>query len=56
PYREAVYRRLMECAALAGDRAAAVRYYQQCVRMLEEDVGVEPMPETRTLYEQIIAR
>jgi len=56
PYREAVYRRLMECAALAGDRAAAVRYYQQCVRMLEEDVGVEPMPETRALYEQIIAR
>jgi LuxR family maltose regulon positive regulatory protein len=56
PYREALYRRLMECAALAGDRAAAVRYYQQCTRMLEEDMGVGPMPETQALYEQIIAR
>jgi len=56
PYREAIYRQLMECAALAGDRAAAIRYYQQCVRMLEEDMGVEPMPETQALYEQIIAR
>ena len=56
PYREIIYRRLMECAALAGDRAAAVRYYQQCVRMLEKDMGVEPMPETQALYEQIISR
>ncbi|MDY7039241.1 MAG: tetratricopeptide repeat protein [Chloroflexota bacterium] len=56
PYREVIYRRLMECAALAGDRAAAVRYYQQCSRMLEEDMDIEPMPETQALYEQIIAR
>lgn len=56
PYREALHRRLMECASLAGDRAAAIRYYQQCVRMLEEDMGVEPMPETQALYEQITAR
>jgi LuxR family maltose regulon positive regulatory protein len=56
PYCEAIYRHLMECAALAGDRAAVVRYYQQCVRMLEKDMGVEPMPETHKLYQQIIAR
>ncbi len=56
PYREALYRHLMECAALAGDRAAAIRYYQQCVKMLEEEMGVTPMPETQTLYKQIVTR
>lgn len=56
PYREALYRRLMECASLTGDRATAIRYYQQCVKMLEEDMGVEPMPETQALYEQIVTR
>jgi predicted ATPase len=50
---EQAHRRLMQLYAQAGQRAAAVRQYQECVRVLESELGVEPAAETRRLYEQI---
>src|SRR5581483_3635359 len=41
---------------LAGQRAAAVRQYQECVRILEAELGVPPEGETTALYEAIRAR
>jgi predicted ATPase len=39
--------------ALDGQRAAALRQYQECVRQLEQELGVAPLPETTALYRAI---
>ena len=38
-----------------GQPAAALRQYQLCVQILEEELGVSPTATTTTLYEQIRA-
>ena len=48
---EQVQRRLIELYALTGDRGAAQRQYEQCVAVLERELGVDPLPETRAVYE-----
>jgi WD40 repeat protein/serine/threonine protein kinase/DNA-binding SARP family transcriptional activator len=53
PLREAAHRSLMRLYAWDGDRAAALRQYQECVQVLAEELGVEPAAETVRLYEQI---
>jgi DNA-binding SARP family transcriptional activator len=53
PYRESGYRRLMRMLAASGDRAEAVRAYQQCRDLLEKELGVAPSSETETLYREI---
>jgi DNA-binding SARP family transcriptional activator/pimeloyl-ACP methyl ester carboxylesterase len=50
---EPAQRRLIDLYALNGQRAEAHRQYQECVRLLSEELGVEPQPETQQLYEQI---
>jgi DNA-binding SARP family transcriptional activator/predicted ATPase len=54
PLHEATYRDLMTLSALNGDRANALRFYQQCVTLLERELGVEPDPITRSTYEQLL--
>jgi len=54
PYQERAYRQAIRCYILMGDRASAVRKYQECVEILREELGLDPMPETRELYQQII--
>src|SRR5216684_1719069 len=56
PYRESGYRRLMRLLAANGDRAEAVRAYQQCRDLLNKDLGVAPSAETESLYSDIIRR
>ncbi len=53
PFQEAAYRALMTAYAEAGDRSAAIRQYQQCVQILQDEMGAEPLPETTRLYEDI---
>ena len=43
----------MQLHAWAGDRAAAVRQYQECVKVLQAELGIEPEPETTALFEAI---
>jgi DNA-binding SARP family transcriptional activator len=50
PLREDVHRLLMRAHASAGNRALAIAQYQLCQRVLQTDLGVEPMPETQALY------
>jgi hypothetical protein len=45
----------MELHAWSGDRPAALRQYEACVQVLEEELGVEPSPETTELYQRIYA-
>jgi predicted ATPase/DNA-binding SARP family transcriptional activator len=48
---EEVHRRLIELYATSGDRSAAVRQFKHCAAVLERELGVEPLPETRVVYE-----
>ncbi len=53
PLHEPAHRLLMQLHAWAGERAAAVRQYQECVKVLQAELGIEPEPETAALYEAI---
>lgn len=53
PFQEAAHRALMTAYAAAGDRSAAIRQYQQCVQILRDEMGAEPLPETTRLYDDI---
>src|SRR5690606_24718354 len=53
PWREAAHRQVMRLLALNGERNAALAQYEQCCRVLRDELGVEPEPETVAVYEQI---
>lgn len=53
--RERTHRRLMRLHYLNGDRAAALRQYEQCSAALEEELNVKPSKGTVTIYQQILA-
>src|SRR5207342_2053998 len=55
PFREAGYRRLMEAHVVAGNRAEALRVYEQCRQLLAEQLGAYPSPETESIYRQLLA-
>jgi YVTN family beta-propeller protein len=54
PFREVGYRRLMEAHAAAGNRAEALRVYERCRRLLAEELGAYPSPETEASYRQLL--
>lgn len=54
PLRETTYARLMQLQALAGDRAAALRTYHSCATTMVRELGVEPGPATRSVYERLL--
>jgi SARP family transcriptional regulator, regulator of embCAB operon len=56
PYRESDYRLLMRAHAASGNVAEAMLVYERLRVRLMEDLGVPPASETRTLYEQLVAR
>lgn len=53
--REDAYRLLMRAHVARGDRTAAIRAYQHCVLSLEQEFGLQPLPETQQLYREIAA-
>ncbi|MEW5957114.1 MAG: ABC transporter substrate-binding protein [Chloroflexota bacterium] len=53
PLHEPAQRWLMELYAFADQRPAALRQYQEYVRILDEELGVAPSAETNALYERI---
>ena len=53
PLDESVHRRLMQLHAWAGQRAAALRQYRECVRVLDQELGVPPLEETTELNQAI---
>jgi predicted ATPase/DNA-binding SARP family transcriptional activator len=55
PWREEAHRQAMRVLALNGQRSAALAQYERCRGMLAAELGVEPAPETTTLYERIRA-
>jgi len=50
---ESAHRTLMLLYSRAGRKSAAVRQYQDCVKILKEDLGVSPEPRTTELHDRI---
>lgn len=54
PFRESGYRRLMEVHAAAGNPAEALRVYERCRRLLADELGAYPSPETESSYRDLL--
>lgn len=54
PLLEHIHRSLMRSYAVTGNRPAALKQYARLSRVLDEELGVEPMNETRLLYNSIL--
>ncbi len=50
---EEMHRRLIALYSAVGDRTAALRQFEQCAAVLERELGVAPLPETRAVYEAV---
>jgi DNA-binding SARP family transcriptional activator len=50
---EPAHRQLMQLYARAGQRAAALHQYRECVQVLEQELGVAPLEATTQLYQAI---
>lgn len=56
PLEEATHRRLMQLYAQVGQLGAALRQYEECVRILAEELDALPNEETTALYQAIRTR
>ncbi|MFL5914816.1 MAG: BTAD domain-containing putative transcriptional regulator [Gaiellaceae bacterium] len=54
PFRDSGYRRLMAAHAAAGNRAEALQVYDRCRRLLAEELGAYPSPETEAAYRRLL--
>jgi DNA-binding SARP family transcriptional activator len=55
PLREELHRELMLLLWRTSRRGEALRQYEECKRVLQEEVGVGPARETEALYRSILA-
>lgn len=53
PYREDVLRLLLGCLMEAGQRSEAIREYQAFAQLLQQEMGTEPMEETKRFFEEL---
>ena len=53
PWHEEGHQQLMRLLALSGQRSTALAQYETCCRLLTQELGIKPSPETTQLYEQI---
>jgi DNA-binding SARP family transcriptional activator len=56
PYREHAHTLLMEILAARGNRAEALRAYEQPRQRLRDDLGATPTPELRELQQRLLRR
>ena len=54
PFRESGYRRLMEAHVASGNRAEGLRVYERCRRLLADELGAYPSPETDAIYRRLL--
>ena len=52
-FDEAILQRYLRQAALAGQKDAALKVYEDFTTLLRADIGLEPLPETKALAEGI---
>lgn len=51
---EEAYRLLMYCYYRKNNRPQAMKWYQRCIEVLEEELGVTPLEPTKHMYQMII--
>lgn len=51
--QEEAYRLLMRAHAALGERSTALRLYARCVSVLQNELGIAPLPETTALYHSL---
>ncbi len=56
PLSEEAHRELLRLFALAGQRNRALAHYEELVNLLREELGVDPLPETKALYESVLLK
>lgn len=54
PLSEPDHRRVMQILYAAGNRPAAIRHFQRLAALLERELRVAPMADTRTLFRAIL--
>ncbi len=54
PWRESFYEQWMLYAYLSGERAQALKAYEECARTLQEQLGSLPSSSVQELHEQIL--
>jgi SARP family transcriptional regulator, regulator of embCAB operon len=54
PFRESGYRLLMETHTASGNRAEALRVYERCRRLLDDELGAYPSPETQAIHRELL--
>ena len=53
PTWEDAYRLQMQAYLIKGNRPQAIKIYQKCVDVLDEEYGIDPLPETKKLIREI---
>lgn len=51
---ERIHCHLIELYGLVGDRLAAQKQYETCLKVLERELGVKPLAETQTAYQMAL--
>jgi len=54
PYRETAWQHLMRAHNSGGNRAEALRAYEQCRCLLSEELGISPSPQTEAVYLELV--
>jgi LuxR family transcriptional regulator, maltose regulon positive regulatory protein len=54
-YREDIHRQLMDSYARMGNRAAVREQYDNLTKLLGEELGVDPLPETAATYKRLMS-
>jgi LuxR family maltose regulon positive regulatory protein len=54
-FREDIHCLIMRAHGALGNRGAVREHYEALKRLLQEELGVEPGPETRKLYQELVS-
>ena len=54
PYDEDAYELLLKVCSLQGDRPAMIKYYETIQTSLQRELGIQPRPSLKRLYESLI--
>lgn len=52
--REAIHQHIMRLHWVSGNRCAAAAQYKSCAQILQDEMGIDPMEQTKQLYELIL--
>jgi DNA-binding SARP family transcriptional activator/Flp pilus assembly protein TadD len=55
PFREDMHRLTMKALAAQGKPAAVKKHFEGMKKVLSDELGIEPSPETRRLYKELVS-